>query len=175
MATKKRTAKKSPAKKAAPKKSSLKPKKPVVKKKQAKKPVRKKAASKKKTAAAPTSRHIISYNKAMMMKAAYMEAIKTPGAGIIKFNDGREFDKSLFEVLLSMEGVDRIRIYNALNENNEHTFVITAVNSQNFNIPVPVTQDATQAGAAQAAVGGDNSGGAGNMGDQCTDPQYKPQ
>lgn len=169
MATKKSKAKKAPIKKTAPKKSTVKSKKSTVKKSPAKKPAVKKKVSGKKAAASPTSRHIISYNKAMMMVAAYKEALQNPGAGKIGFSDGKEFDKSLFEVLLSLKGVQRIRIYNALNENNEHTFVITAVNAQNFNIPVPVPQN-----SVQSAVGGDGTGGAGNMGDQCTDPKYKP-
>lgn len=143
MATKKITKKKTTVKKAAPKKAAAKTKKATVLK----------------------SRHIIPYHKGEMMKSAYMQAIKTPGAGIIKFNNGREFDKSLFEILLKVKGVEKIRIYNALNDKNEHTFVITAVNKQKFSLVIPVNTGKMTRGAGEGSVG--------NMGDQCTDPKYK--
>ena len=158
MATKAITKKKAIVKKAAPKKKATPPKK---------------------TAVLVKNKHIISRDKGEQMKAAYMQEIQKIKATNpklkIQFNNGREFDKSLFEELLKINGADRIRIYNALNEKNEHTFVITAVNKQNFNLFIPIPAATTKTAKSMVmAASTPTEDGVGNMGNQCTDPNYKP-
>jgi hypothetical protein len=113
---------------------------------------------------------------------------RSTGAGLIdRFNANRldlnslifnyavEFDKSLFENLLALEGATKIRIYNAANEKNEHTYVITAVDKSGKDIytkiPAQLNRGAALARSAETAP----DYGVGNMGQQCTDPTlYKP-
>ena len=86
----------------------------------------KKAATKKITVikAKPVN-HIISKTEGAAMVAQFEE--NKNNLDNIIFGKGREFDKSLFEKLLALKGCNKIRIYNALNNDGEHTFVITAV------------------------------------------------
>lgn len=122
--------------------------------------------------------HIISKTDGAAMIARF-EANKK-SLNNIYFDKGREFDKSLFEKLLKLKGCKKIRIYNAANDENEHTFVITAVSVT----PATTTKPSTSKDiffkmkpAAKAAVKGKmmmllpaNTDGVGNRGQQC--PAY---
>ncbi len=179
MATKKSGVKKSAPKKvikkAAPKKVVTKaaPKK-AVKKTVSKKAVKKKTPSKAKALVkAISGKHVIARLDGQQMIDTFMYYNNPKKITGISFSSGREFDISLFTTLLSLPNIKKIRFRNAVNANNEHTLVITGVNANGFDILIPVADSTTQS----SALTGDDpppTDGMGDMGDQCTDPKYKP-
>lgn len=94
----------------------------------------------------------------------------------LTFSLGIEFDKSLFEQLLKLKDAKTVRIYNAVNESNDHTFVITALNSKMEEIyfkitpvaPTPKSSNMLKTSAIPAVIDG-----VGNMGSQCSEPVPK--
>jgi hypothetical protein len=129
----------------------------------------KKAVPKKKKAAAVKVNHIISKRKGAEMVNRFRTITNL---NTISFSHGMEFNKSIFEKLLKLKGVTKIRVYNAVNENGEHTFVLTAVDAKRndiyFKLKRPATKSTSKA-VAKLMPGEDE--GVGNMGNQC--PAYE--
>jgi hypothetical protein len=91
----------------------------------------------------------------------------------VKFEMGKEFDKSLFEALLKLKGLKNVRIYNALNKDNGHTFVITGLDKNSNELYFKIKQEGKGKQVSQGKDGGDtptDNDGVGNMGNQCTEP-----
>jgi hypothetical protein len=158
--------KQSVAKKTIPLKSKAISKKKVV--------VKKKAVTKKQTSvkrlAQPVSSHVISKIKGGEMVKRFSGNIFMVNG--ISFHHGMQFNKSLFEQLLQLEGVEFIRIYNAVNDDNEHTFVITAVDAKQNDIYFKDVLAATSSKlrSALASIAPLDADGVGNMGTKC--PAY---
>jgi hypothetical protein len=94
----------------------------------------------------------------------------------LTFSLGVEFDKSLFEKLLKLTDAKTVRIYNAANELNEHTFVITALNSKMQEIYFkikPVAAASNSANMLKTSAVPVTTDGVGNMGSQCSEPVPK--
>jgi hypothetical protein len=112
------------------------------------------------------------------MRQRFTDSMGNPGS--IKFQPALEFDALLFVQLLQLKDACKVRIHNALNDYNEHTFVVTTVNSNGFEIyfklkpqKAPSVQSLkTAAAPAQTTPPPDNDG-VGNMADQCSDPSYR--
>ncbi len=177
MKTKKETKKSAlSANKAATKRSVVKKvivaKKAVAKKTAVKKTVSKKSVPKKVTAVnAPN--HIISKTEGKTMVTNFRNnLLDLNSATPVQFSDGREFHKSLFEKLLLLDGVEKIRFYNAVDENNQHTLVITAVDSNRNDIYFKNEPMAKKQAAAQRSAAAADNDGVGDMGSQC--PAYQP-
>ena len=105
----------------------MKAKKSVIKKAA---PVKKAAAKKQvvslaKALTTAKVNHIIPKALGLEMVTRFQNNIKNLGKAT--FEIGKEFDKSLFESLLKLKGIKNVRIYNALNNDNSHTFVITGL------------------------------------------------
>jgi hypothetical protein len=151
---------KAAAKKAAPVKKTA-TKKVVVKKGTAKK----KAAAITKAADAPKVNHIIPKALGMQMIARFKKSMKD--LNNVKFEIGKQFDKYLFEELLKLKGIQTVRIYNAIDENNNHTFVITGLDANSYELYFKIKSKAVALGKD----GGDGTvDGVGDMGTQCTEP-----
>ena len=143
------------------------------------KPIKKAASKKAPVIKAQPVNHIISKTEGAAMIARF-EANKN-SLGSIFFSKGREFDKSLFEKLLKLKDCKKIRIYNAVNNENEHTFVITAVtvipgtktkrsSSKDIYFKIkPAVKAKTKSGMMMRSAGADTEG-VGNRGQQC--PAY---
>jgi hypothetical protein len=145
---------KTTAKKAATKKAAIK-----------KRTVKKKVATITKAADAPTVNHIIPKALGMKMIARFKKSMKDLNK--VKFELGKQFDKSLFEALLKLKGVQTVRIYNAIDEKNNHTFVITGLDKNSVELYFKIKSNA----AALGKDGGDGTeDGVGDMGTQCTEP-----
>ena len=154
--------------------------KTVTKKKAVKKPgqkhkppVKKKVAPRK-ISYTPGINHIISKAEGSAMVDRFTASQMNLNAVI--FSHGMEFDKSLFEKLLKQPGIKRVRIYNAVNEMSEHTFVITAVDGKRNDIyfklkPAAKTSTKTKGKAMLTSLSTDDNG-VGNMGTKC--PAYDP-
>lgn len=125
------------------------------------------------------SRHIIPKSQGDIMEQRFLDSLGNIGA--IQFTYALEFDKSLFEQLLRLKGIRKIRIHNAVNIHNQHTFIVTGVgdfgqeiyfkikpqsSGNQFLQTAAVTQPATPAPEAITADG------VGNMADQCSKPEY---
>jgi hypothetical protein len=151
----KKTTKKVVAKKAAPKKVAV------------KKAAPKKAISKKKEDHQPTvaNKHIITKVKGFEMVKRFKQSMKDLRK--VKFELGKQFDKSLFELLLQLKGMQTVRIYNAIDDANKHTFVITALDKKSRELFFKI----------KSAAGKDDEvvDGVGDMGNQCTEPPKEDQ
>ena len=125
--------------------------------------------------------HIISKTDGAAMVARFED--NSARLDNIIFCKGREFDKSLFEQLLKLKGCSKIRVYNAVNDEGEHTFVITAVavtaatktkpaTSKDiyFKMKAAVKTKAGSKGAGLKSAAMQNTDGVGNQGQQC--PAY---
>jgi hypothetical protein len=114
--------------------------------------------------------HIIPKAKGKQMIDNYA-AIMGDLEGAI-FSPGIEFHKSIFEKLLLLSGIESIRVYNAINDAGEHTFVLTAIDKDRndiyFNNAFPNILKSSR--SVQALVV--NTEGVGNMGTLC--PAYDP-
>jgi hypothetical protein len=134
-----------------------------------KKAAAKKIAQKKKKALPVKVNHIISKRKGAEMVNRFRT---NTNFNTISFSHGMEFNKSIFEDLLKLKGVTKIRVYNAVNENGEHTFVLTAVDAKRndiyFKMKKPAVKSTSRA-VAKLIPGEDE--GVGNMGSQC--PAYE--
>lgn len=144
-----------------------------------KKVIKKKALPKKKASVAPVSSHLIQNSKGFEMIDRFAEKAKDISA--FKFTYAREFDILLFKNLLKIKGAKKLRIYNAINENNEHTFVITAIDDNaiiRFFNKNPKKRAQNKL-VAKAMLRGDDMPAdmpdewVGNMGEECSDPKYK--
>ena len=115
-----------------------------------------------------STNHIISKENGSKMVGKFQEAISKLG-GTINFEKGKEFNRSVFESLLKLKGCTTIRIYNAVDDYGNHTFVITAVNNKQNDIyfKMPRTKAADN---ALTTLPPDEDGVA-NMGNSC--PVYK--
>ncbi len=135
-----------------------------------KKAVVKKAAPKKKKAAPVKVNHIISKRKGAEMVNRFRT---NTNLNTISFSHGMEFNKSIFEDLLKLKGVTKIRIYNAVNDEGGHTFVLTAADAKRndiyFKTKKTGAKPAAKTKAMAKAMPGDDEG-VGNMGNQC--PAY---
>jgi hypothetical protein len=200
MATKKAVNKKVPAKKTAVKnaKNNTAPakkaaaEKPVKKAVAKKSPVKavpvkksapvKKAAVKKKTTATPQipvvsaaqlsgPNHIISKHEGGTMVTQFRNNMLSLNSKTnVHFADGREFHVSLFHKLLQLPGAEKLRFYNAVNNDNEHTLVITAADKKGNDIYFTgETIISAQQNMMRGAMPGDTDG-VGDMGTQC--PAY---
>jgi hypothetical protein len=168
-----------PAKKAVAAKKVTPPKKAIVKKAVSKKVAPKKNVSGKKLVArtgggvglAPPSRHIISKSLGTAMAEQFI--MKKEGLKGIKFNDGIEFDRDLFDQILALPGCVKVRFYNALNTTNgEHTLVITAVGANKSDIYFSLTNSISTAARGKDTEDEIDNEGVGDMGDAC--PRYEP-
>ncbi len=115
--------------------------------------------------------HIIPKTLGMEMITRFKKSIKDLSK--VKFEMGKEFDKSLFEALLKLKGIENVRIYNALNKDNGHTFVITGLDKNSNELYFKIKQAAKSKQISQGKDGGDTTtddDGVGNMGNQCTEP-----
>lgn len=112
--------------------------------------------------------HIVSKSKGLEMVYRFRD--KSENLNGVTLSRAIQFDKSLFVELLKLKGVKKIRIYNAINEKNEHTFVITAVDSKYNDIYFKNKTEAgkTKTGVKRAAA--TDNDGVGNMGNSC--PEY---
>ena len=158
--------KKTIPKKASPKKAL--PKKAVVKKEAVKKIVVSQATTTTKV------NHIIPKELGFEMIDRFTKKIKDLSK--VKFEMGKQFDKSLFEALLKLKGIENVRIYNALNKDNSHTFVITGLdkNSNELYFKIKPTAKSKQISQGKGDDGTTtNDDGVGNMGNQCTEPPPK--
>jgi hypothetical protein len=157
---------KAAAKKAAP------AKKVATKKVAAKKGTnKKKGTAMSKAADVPKVNHIIPKALGLEMIARFKKNIKNLSK--VKFEMGKEFDKSLFEALLKLKGIQNVRIYNAVNKDNSHTFVLTGLDKNSNELYFKIKQAAKSKQVSQGKDGGDtttNDDGVGNMGNQCTEP-----
>jgi hypothetical protein len=171
--TKKATATKSILK-AAPKKAAVK-KAPPAKKAVAKALV-KKTTSKEKIL---TTRHFISIMQGNEMVENFQNQKSTNKLGAKSFSIGREFDISLFEVILKIKGVKKIRFTNAINAKNEHTLVVTGVDAIGNEMYLPASSNPklkdskTESMLMAKSIDTAPQDGLGDMGDQCTNPAYK--
>lgn len=130
-----------------------------------KKTVLKKAVIKKKTMPPPVPDHIIERSKGVEMVNRFDDN-RTNFDNIV-FSRGMEFDKSLFEKLLKLKGINKIRIYNAVNDNNEHTFVITGADSKMNDIYFKIKRARKSTGSKSKMALAADSSGVGNMGNSC--------
>ncbi|MGG9961656.1 hypothetical protein [Ferruginibacter sp. SUN106] len=129
----------------------------------------------------PISRHIIPKSQGDIMERRFLESLKN--IGIVQFTNALEFDKSLFEQLLQLKGICKVRVHNAVNEHNQHTFVVTAVDVAGeeiyFKIKAqheePQLLERTAIASANASATATVTEGVGNMADQCSQPEYKKQ
>jgi hypothetical protein len=131
-----------------------------------------------KTSHTPMSRHIISRSEGEVMEQRFLESLKN--ISDIEFTYALEFDKSLFEQLLRLKGVRKIRIHNAVNANNQHTFVVTGVGTFGQQIYFKINQQSSdsqflqKSAVAQTTTSvSPTADGVGNMADQCSQPGYK--
>jgi hypothetical protein len=119
------------------------------------------------------SNHIISKAKGKEMVGRFSANLMNMNK--INFSHGMEFDKSLFENLLALDGVKKIRIYNAVNADNMHTFVITAAGEKD-DIYFKTSKESQNTKMASRTVTvvepPIDDEGVGNMGSQC--PAYAP-
>jgi len=98
----------------------------------------------------------------------------------VEFTYALEFDKSLFEQLLQLKGIRKIRVHNAVNSDNQHTFVVTGVDVFGQEIyfklkpkssgPQSLQKIVVAQTAVPAAI--PDTQGVGNMADQCSKPEY---
>lgn len=131
--------------------------------------IKKKEAAKKKKQIPPSVNHIISKSKGAEMVNRFTDNMTDLNK--IVFCHGIEFDKSLFEKLLKLRGSKVIRIYNAVNEFNEHTFVITAVDVAKNDIYFKLKTNSSKSKTIlKIADLPEDTDGVGNMGNQC--PAY---
>jgi hypothetical protein len=70
--------------------------------------------------------HMIAKSDAIQMINRF-EPILNKGIEECKLAYGKQYDRSIFEALLALEGCTEIRIINALTEQDEQTFIIMAV------------------------------------------------
>ncbi|MBL0145627.1 MAG: hypothetical protein IPP48_07575 [Chitinophagaceae bacterium] len=151
----------SKAKKTAPKKATA--KKVAPKKKAAPKKVIVKKTPTKKTNSPALPNHIISKEKGYEMVARFAENQKDLNK--IYFFKGIEFSRSLFENILQLPGCTKVRIYNAVNDRGEQTFVITGADSKMNDIYFknikPVTKTKS---VAKSITGADTGDGVGKYG-----------
>jgi hypothetical protein len=168
------SAKKVVIKKVAPKKVAAKKattKKVVSKKAAAKKTIRREAAPLAVAAITVLSSHIIPKLDGQVMVSKFSQSMSNLSS--ITFNRGIQFDKSLFEQLLQLSNVAKIRLYNAVNSANEHTLVVTAADANNNDIYFKIPASNATARTSQflnAPAPGDD--GVGDMGTKC--PAYDP-
>jgi hypothetical protein len=152
--------KKAVAKKAAP------AKKVPTKKVAAKKGIdKKKGTAMAKAADVPKVNHIIPKALGLEMIARFKKNIKDLSK--VKFEIGKQFDKYLFEELLKLKGIQTVRIYNAIDKNNNHTFVITGLDANSYELYFKIK---SRAGALGKDGGDGTVDGVGDMGTQCTEP-----
>lgn len=135
----------------------------------------KKNVVKKQTESKPTStstkkvNHIIPKIQGQEMILRFKKNIKNLNK--VKFEMGKEFDKGLFEELLKLKGIKSVRIYNALNADYTHTFVITGLDAKSNEIYFKIKSDlSTKKSNARLIVQTTDEDGVGNMGNQCTEP-----
>jgi hypothetical protein len=136
--------------------------------------VKNKAVVKTKILPVALSRHVIPKAEGDIMRKRFTDSVKNIGK--IVFSTALEFDKLLFEQILQLKGIYKIRVHNAVNANNEHTFIVTAVDGtgdeiyfkikRQSNTPQPMLK------TTAVATPPDNNG-VGNMADQCSYPEYK--
>jgi hypothetical protein len=119
----------------------------------------------------PFSSHIIPKIDGQIMVSKFSESLSSLSS--ITFNHGIQFDKSLFEQLLQLSNVAKIRLYNAVNSNNEHTLVVTAADANNNDIyfKIPASNLAARTSQFLNAPAPDDDG-VGDMGTKC--PAYDP-
>jgi hypothetical protein len=70
--------------------------------------------------------HIITKTEAITMIDRFT-TMKSTSLMDIQFTYGKQYDRSIFEAMLAIEGCSEIRIINALTEANEQTFVLMPV------------------------------------------------
>ena len=138
--------------------------KPVIKKKSA--PKKKEVLKKKPVKAA--ANNIISKSKGAEMVNRFRE--KKENLNSVTFSRAIQFPKSLFENLLKLKGVQDIRIYNAINEKNEHTFVVTAVDNKYNDIYFKNKRETVNSKTSVQRSAAPDNDGVGNMGNSC--PAY---
>jgi hypothetical protein len=155
--------KKTVTKKAAVKKTAIK----IVSKKPSPKPK------------AQTTRHFISIMEGKEMIENFQNQLIKNKISAKSFSIGREFDTSLFEVILKIKGVKKIRFTNAI-ANNEHTLVVTGVDANGYDLNLPASSNPNENIAKNLNLGkggetatSTSEDGLGDMGDQCTNPDYK--
>jgi hypothetical protein len=125
-----------------------------------------------------TTRHFISIMEGKEMIENFQTQLIKNKISAKSFSIGREFDISLFEVLLKIKGVKKIRFTNAINANNEHTLVVTGVSVNGYDINLPAASNPNIVNPKINSImarGIDTPAedGVGDMGDQCTNPEYK--
>jgi hypothetical protein len=139
-------------------------------------PVKKVVAKKQVVSKAITTtnvNHIIPKALGMEMITRFKKSIKDLSKA--KFEIGKEFDKSLFEALLKLKGIKSVRICNALNADNSHTFVLIGLDANSNELYFKIKQqvEPVQQSAMKMAILPTNDDGVGNMGTQCTEPPAK--
>jgi hypothetical protein len=117
--------------------------------------------------------HIIPKALGMEMITRFKKSMKNLSKA--KFEIGKEFNKSLFEALLKLKGIQSVRICNALNADNSHTFVIIGLDANSNELYFKIKQqvEPVQQSAMKMAILPTNDEGVGNMGTQCTEPPSK--
>lgn len=134
--------------------------------------VKKQIISKPKTIIKTKVNHIIPKVLGMEMIARFEKNIKNLSK--VKFEMGKEFDKTLFEELLKLKGIKSVRIYNALNADNTHTFVITGLDKNSYELYFQIKRGVEKKQNFEGKDGADTTltydDGVGNMGNQCTEP-----
>jgi hypothetical protein len=126
-----------------------------------------------------TTRHFISIMQGKEMIETFQTQKSANKLAAKYFSIGREFDISLFEVILKIKGVKKIRFTNAI-ANNEHTLVVTGVDANGYDLNLPASSNPNEniAKSLNLGKGGETAtstseDGLGDMGDQCTNPDYK--
>ena len=122
-------------------------------------------------AAKPVTNHIIPKVLGKQMIQRFKRNMKDLSK--VKFEQGKEFDISLFKAFLKLKEIRNIRICNALNKDNSHTFVLIGLdaNSNELYFKIKSHKDAQE---KDGDLGSDEDG-VGNMGNQCTEPPIRQE
>ena len=135
----------------------------------------KKAASQKTTKlSSAVTNHIIPKSLGLEMVKRFKDNLKNLNK--VTFELGKEFDKSLFEELLKLKGLKNVRIYNALNKDNGHTFIITGLDKNSNELYFKIKNSSKSNGIIQEKIITNTTAeedGVGNMGNQCTEPPLR--
>lgn len=80
------------------------------------------------------NKHIITLTKAAEMTERYRRNVPTDGNGNFLQKLGGSFDKEAIELLIAQPDFDGLKFYFALNENNEMSVVLVAIDDRGDDI-----------------------------------------
>jgi len=86
----------------------------------------------------------------------------------IEFPFAKQFERSIFDALLNIEGCTHLRVFNALTDTNEQTFVIMAI--QDFDTPLYLPMETTDENGKVIEVQA-----VADMGNNCPSGYVKPE